>query len=128
MRFNHCNILKEWMYMSAYSEGKGDKTSQLECTDMVELAVDGNPDNKKWILMVNINPGSPFGGSTTQYFTGDFDGTNFTSDMGKDDVKWLEWGKDHYATVCFSNTGDRVIGVRWWNNWHYANYVVLQQF
>ena len=128
MRFYSSNNLKDWTYMSAFGEGYGAKPSQFECPDMVELAVDGNPDNKKWVLIVNINPGSPFGGSATQYFTGDFDGTKFTTDMGTDDVKWLDWGKDHYATVCFSNTGDRVIGVPWMNNWQYANYVPVQQF
>ena len=128
MRFYSSTDLKDWTYMSAFGEGYGAKPSQFECPDMVELAVDGNPNNKKWALIVNINPGSPFGGSATQYFIGDFDGTNFVCDTDPDDVKWLDWGKDHYATVCFSNTGDRVIGVPWMNNWQYANYTPTTQF
>ena len=38
------------------------------------------------------------------------------------------WGKDHYATVCFSNTGDRVIAVPWMSNWQYCNIVPTRQF
>ena len=40
----------------------------------------------------------------------------------------MDWGKDHYATVCFSNTGDRVIAVPWMSNWQYANIIPTQQY
>jgi fructan beta-fructosidase len=90
--------------------------------------VDGNANRKKWALLVNLNPGCLFGGSATEYFVGDFDGTRFTCDSPARTVKWLDYGKDHYATVCFSNTGDRVIAVPWMSNWQYANTVPTQQF
>ena len=51
-----------------------------ECPDLFPLAVDGNPRNVKWVMVVNLNPGSIAGGSGGQYFVGDFDGTTFTSD------------------------------------------------
>ena len=35
---------------------------------------------RKWVLVVNINPGGPAGGSGTQYFVGEFDGTKFVCD------------------------------------------------
>ena len=34
----------------------------------------------------------------------------------------------YYATVCFSNTGDRVIAVPWMSNWQYANIIPTQQY
>lgn len=74
MRFYSSENLKEWTYMSGWGEGYGVQPSQFECPDMVELPVDGNPDHKKWALIVNVNPGCYFGGSATQYFIGDFDG------------------------------------------------------
>ena len=40
----------------------------------------------------------------------------------------MDWGKDHYATVTFSNTGDRVIAMPWMSNWQYANIVPTKQF
>ena len=51
-----------------------------ECPDLFPLAVDGNPRNIKWVMVVNLNPGGIAGGSGGQYFVGDFDGTTFTSD------------------------------------------------
>lgn len=128
MRFYSSTNLKEWSYLSGFGEGYGVQPSQFECPDFFELAVDGNPQQKKWVLIVNINPGGIFGGSATQYFVGDFDGTTFTCDTKPEVVKWLDWGKDHYATVCFSNTADRVIAVPWMSNWQYANTVPTKQF
>ena len=128
MRFYSSPNLKDWTYMSGFGEGYGVQPNQFECPDFVEMPVDGNPDKKKWVLIVNVNPGCYFGGSATEYFTGDFDGTKFTCDTPPETVKWMDWGKDHYATVCFSNTGDRVIAVPWMSNWQYANQVPTQQF
>ena len=128
MRFFSSKDLKDWTYMSAFGNGYGVQPSQFECPDMVQLPVDGDGNNKKWALIVNINPGCLFGGSATQYFVGDFDGTNFVCDTKPEVVKWMDWGKDHYATVCFSNTGDRVIAVPWMSNWQYANIIPTQQY
>ena len=128
MRFYSSVNLKEWTYMSAFGKGYGIQPNQFECPDMVELPVDGDPNKKKWALIVNINPGCLFGGSATEYFVGDFDGNQFTCDSKPEVTKWLDWGKDHYATVCFSNTGDRVIAVPWMSNWQYANIVPTRQF
>lgn len=128
MRFYSSTNLKDWTYMSAFGKGYGIQPNQFECPDMVELPVDGDPNKKKWALIVNINPGCIFGGSATEYFVGDFDGNQFTCDSKPEVTKWLDWGKDHYATVCFSNTGDRVIAVPWMSNWQYANIVPTSQF
>ena len=75
---------------------------------------------------MNINPGCWFGGSATEYFVGDFDGKNFTC-PDANEVKWLDWGKDHYATVTFSNTGSRVLAITWMSNWQYANLTPFKQ-
>lgn len=128
MRFYSSPDLKEWTYMSAFGKDYGVQPSQFECPDMVQLPVDGNENNKKWALIVNINPGCLFGGSATQYFIGDFNGTEFICDTKPEVVKWMDWGKDHYATVCFSNTGERVIAMPWMSNWQYANIIPTRQF
>lgn len=128
MRFYSSSDLKDWTYMSSFGEGYGIQPNQFECPDFFELPVDGNPDKKKWVMIVNVNPGCLFGGSATEYFVGDFDGTKFTCDTPKDVTKWMDWGKDHYATVTFSNTGDRVIAMPWMSNWQYANVVPTKQF
>ena len=128
MRFYDSKNLKDWNYMSSFGEGYGAQPCQFECPDMVELPVDGDLNRKKWALIVNVNPGCYFGGSATQYFTGNFDGTKFSCDSQPNVTKWLDWGKDHYATVCFSNTGERTIAVPWMSNWQYCNIVPTKQF
>ena len=128
MRFYDSKNLKDWNYMSNFGEGYGVQPCQFECPDMVELPVDGDLNRKKWALIVNVNPGCYFGGSATQYFTGNFDGTKFSCDSQPNVTKWLDWGKDHYATVCFSNTGERTIAVPWMSNWQYCNIVPTKQF
>ena len=121
MRFYESRNLKDWTYMSEWGEGYGPQPNQFECPDFIQLPVDGDKQRMKWVMIVNINPGFVYGGSGTMYFVGDFDGSRFTCDTKPDCVKWLDWGKDHYATVCFSNTGDRTIAVPWMSNWQYAN-------
>src|SRR5688500_12851431 len=54
-----------------------------ECSGLVILDHNGK---KIWVLIVNINPGGPNGGSATQYFTGRFDGTTFTP--FQTDTRW----------------------------------------
>ena len=127
MRFYSSADLKQWEYLSQFGEGYGVQPNQFECPDFIQLPVDGNKDNMKWVMIVNINPGCLFGGSATEYFVGTFDGKEFKCDNDKSVTKWLDFGKDHYATVCFSNTGDRVIAVPWMSNWQYANITPIRQ-
>lgn len=128
MRFYSSTDLKQWEYLSQFGEGYGVQPNQFECPDFIQLPVDGNKDNMKWVMIVNINPGCPFGGSATEYFIGDFDGKEFKCNTDKSVTKWLDFGKDHYATVCFSNTGDRIIAVPWMSNWQYANVTPIRQY
>ena len=127
MRFYSSTDLKQWEYLSQFGEGYGVQPNQFECPDFIQLPVDGNKDNMKWVMIVNVNPGCLFGGSATEYFVGTFDGKEFKCDNDKSVTKWLDFGKDHYATVCFSNTGDRVIAVPWMSNWQYANITPIRQ-
>ena len=128
MRFYASHNLKDWEYMSAFGKGYGAQPNQFECPDFVQLPVDGDKNRKKWVMLVNINPGCMFGGSATEYFTGDFDGKEFTCDTKPEVAKWLDYGKDHYAAVCFSNTGDRIVSIPWMSNWQYANVTPIRQY
>ena len=128
MRFYSSTDLKEWTYLSQFGEGYGAQPNQFECPDFVQLPVDGNKDNMKWVMIVNINPGCMFGGSATEYFVGTFDGKAFKCDTKPQITKWLDYGKDHYAAVCISNTGDRTIALPWMSNWQYANITPIKQY
>ncbi|MDE6491908.1 MAG: GH32 C-terminal domain-containing protein, partial [Lactobacillus sp.] len=102
-----------------------------ECPALFKLKLDGT-DEEKWVLVCNINPGGPFGGSATQYFIGDFDGKTFiadTDDTGSIPTKWMDFGKDHYATVSWSNAPDnRRTLIGWMSNWQYAAEVPTKQY
>ena len=71
--------LKNWTHLSEFGP-TGAVGGAWECPDLFPLAVNGNPRNIKWVMVVNLNPGGIAGGSGGQYFVGDFDGTTFTSD------------------------------------------------
>lgn len=119
--------LKQWAYVSAFGEGYGQQPCQYECPDFFQLPVDGDEKNRKWVMIMNINPGCPFGGSATEYFVGDFDGRTFTPDGDPRETRWLDFGKDHYATVTYSNTPGRVLAMAWMSNWQYANLTPFRQ-
>ena len=125
-RFYKSKNLKKWEYVSAFGNGMGQQPCQYECPDFFQLPVNGDPNNMKWVMIMNINPGCLFGGSATEYFVGDFDGKNFTC-TDAHEAKWMDYGKDHYATVTFSNTGNRVLAMTWMSNWQYADLTPFKQ-
>ena len=128
MRFYQSKNLKQWKYVSQWGEGFGAQPNQFECPDFFPLPVDGDKTKQKYVMIVNINPGFVYGGSATQYFVGEFDGQEVHCDSKPQTVKWLDWGKDHYATVTFSNLGSRVVAVPWMSNWQYANVTPIRQY
>ena len=120
--------LKEWKHESDFGAEYGNHGGVWECPDLMKMKVRGT-DKEKWMLICNINPGGPFGGSATQYFIGEFDGHKFTCEDEPSETKWMDYGKDHYATITFDNAPDgRHVGVAWMSNWQYANQVPTKQF
>lgn len=126
MRFYKSHNLKDWTYISAFGKGYGAQPNQFECPDFFPMTVNGK---QKWVMIVNINPGCLFGGSATEYFVGDFDGRTFKCDDAPDVAKFLDYGKDHYATVTFYNAPDgRIVALPWMSNWQYANVTPIKQY
>ena len=129
----HMNIyssadLKEWKLESQFGAEYGNHGGVWECPDLMKMKVRGT-DEYKWMLLCNINPGGPFGGSATQYFVGQFDGHKFTCESAPEVTKWMDYGKDHYATVTFDNAPDgRRVAMAWMSNWQYANQVPTMQY
>lgn len=123
--------LKTWTLQSSFGKGLGSQDGVWECPDLFELPIEGGKGTK-WVLLCNINPGGPFGGSATQYFIGDFDGKTFTADTDAHGIvptKWMDYGKDHYATVSWSDAPDnRRVVIGWMSNWEYAADVPTTQF
>lgn len=68
-------------------------TGFFECPDFIDMSVDGNSNNKKWVII--DGDGS--------YRIGAFDGTTFTSDMQNTKV---DIGEDVYATQSWKHSYD----------------------
>ena len=144
MRIYSSKDLKAWKYESSFGKEYGNHGGVWECPDLFKLritnyklpgtahsefGIQNSELNEKWVLICNINPGGPFGGSATQYFVGQFDGHKFTCESMPKVTKWMDYGKDHYATVSFYNApNNRRTVLAWMSNWQYANQVPTKQF
>ncbi len=114
--------LKHWNKRSTFGPA-GDKAGQWECPDLIELPVEGTAE-KKWLLIINRNPGAPAGGTGVRYVIGKFDGANFASEVPDTPALWADWGKDFYATNTWKDipaSDGRHLWIGWFSNWQYAN-------
>ena len=128
--------LMDWTFLSTFGTGIGNHNGVWECPDLFPMKIEGT-DSIKWVQLVSINPGGPNGGSATQYFVGDFDGTQFTldnefqADLEKNHRFWTDFGRDNYAGVTFSNwkseKGNPLL-LGWMSNWLYATSVPTEQW
>lgn len=113
--------LKSWDYQSGYeTTGLG----IVECPDIFQMPVDGDPERTTWVLGISANGASS--GRTTgyAYWTGSFDGKNFTPDAK--DPRWLDAGSDFYAAVTWESPEahtppEHRYAMGWMNNWAYAS-------
>ena len=115
--------LKNWTKESEFGKTVGAHAGVWECPDLISINDNGK---QRWVLIVNLNPGGPNGGSGTQYFIGNFDGKNFTS--SQTDIRWMDYGPDNYAGVTWSNTGKRNLLIGWMSNWNYAGLVPTEKW
>jgi len=121
--FYGSNDLKRWTKLSEFGKTFGSHQGVWECPDLFPLTAKGE-STQKWILIININPGGPNGGSGTQYFIGDFDGTTFTCETDASTISWLDYGPDNYAGITWADSpGDRTTLIGWMSNWAYAQVV-----
>ena len=115
--------LRNWKQESEFGKQAGTHGGVWECPDLFPLTL---ADKTYWVLIVNVNPGGPNGGSATQYFIGNFDGKLFTPIDNLQ--RWVDYGPDEYAGVTWSNTGSRKIFLGWMSNWEYANQVPTEKW
>jgi fructan beta-fructosidase len=123
VRFFGSPDLKHWEALSDFGPA-GATGGVWECPDLYPLPVDGNAADQRWLLDVDLNPGGQAGGSGGQYFIGTFDGRTFVNENPPEKTLWVDYGKDFYATLSFSNipaSDGRRIWMGWISNWLYAN-------
>ncbi|KAI3328530.1 glycosyl hydrolase [Ustulina deusta] len=100
--------------------------AQYECPNLVRMPLrdaSGTVTDEKYVLAISIQPGAPLGGSVTEYFVGDFNGTHFTP---LDAVTRLtDFAKDNYAAQFFHGIpgGQSQVNLGWASNWQYAQNV-----
>ncbi|WP_019537290.1 glycoside hydrolase family 32 protein [Paenibacillus ginsengihumi] len=128
----HSPDLKTWTFGSEFGRGVGFHGGVWECPDLFPLAVDGDASRLKWVMLVSVGDAPAYKeGSRTQYFIGDFDGVTFTPDQASPPVRWLDYGRDNYAAVSWSDIpaedGRRLL-VGWMSNWKYANLTPTEDF
>lgn len=101
MEFFTSPNLRDWTPASVTEGVKG--TNYLyECPDFFELAVDGDPARKKWVLL----------GASTEYAVGTFDGSTFTAEATRLPG---HRGRGFYAPQSFNDVPDgRRIMIGWW--------------
>lgn len=121
--------LKTWKHESDFGKDAGGHGGVWECPDLFPIKDDKGTE--KWVLLVSINPGGPNGGSATQYFVGEFDGTHFINENPSKEPIWLDYGKDNYAGVTWSDIpkeDGRRIFIGWMSNWQYATVVPTERW
>lgn len=128
--------LIDWELASGFGKNLGVHGAPWECPDFFPIKVEGTNETK-WVLLQSINPGGPNGGSATQYFVGNFDGKTFTlddsfiQDLNQFEALWVDYGKDNYAGVTWSNIPDtdgRKLFIGWMSNWQYADKVPTENW
>jgi len=98
VRFFTSDNLTDWTMASDL-----DREWVFECMDFVELPVDGNKNNKKWLLY----------DASFDYEIGTFDGKTFTTDKK---VFKGDFGTNFYAAQSFNNSpDDRTVMIGWMN-------------
>ena len=106
--------LKSWTHLSNFGPA-AEVGGVWECPDLIQF-------EDKWVLLVSLNPGGYQVGSGTQYFIGQWNGKEFIADDLQ--TRWLDYGRDNYAGVTFSNAPEgKKIFLGWMSNWHYAGKV-----
>ena len=116
--------LKSWAKLSEFGPAGANGAPNWECPNLFELPVTNAAGHKKWVLTIGIGDNGPAGGSATQYFVGEFDGTKFTDDNPLNQTLWVDYGSDFYAAQSWSSipkADGRRIAIAWMDNWKYAD-------
>lgn len=102
VRFYKSPNLKDWTFLSEFgNNSQGFCKHHWECPFLVQLLVDGNEKDKRWVLFVSS--WGPEDGPFMQYFTGNFDGKKFTSDNPGSSWLTVDEGNTLYAAIPFNN-------------------------
>ena len=121
--FYSSGSLKDWTYESRVEQPDGKDDELCGCVDFFELTVDGNLNNKKWVMIM-------IDGS---YIIGAFDGHKFYALSGKpasteDRENSLVVQGNYYATMTWENEPNgRRVQITWMKGGNYPGMPFNQQ-
>ncbi|MBK7214022.1 MAG: glycoside hydrolase family 32 protein [Bacteroidales bacterium] len=73
IEFYSSQDMKSWQFLSSFNN-RGARDQVWETPDLIQLPLNGDPGNVKWVLTCGMGP------NRIQYWVGDFDGANFVLD------------------------------------------------
>ena len=123
VQFYGSSNLKEWTLLSRFGPAGASKKPNWECPDLFELPIEGEPGKTRWVLEVDMGNHAVAGGSGGEYFIGQFDGKSFLPEHPVNQVNWVDYGRDFYAPVSWSDVPEsdgRRLWLAWMNNWETA--------
>ena len=114
--------LKDWTRAGEFGN-QGEMRKIWECPALIEVPIDDNVQNTKWLLFNSTN-GCVDDFTGMQYFIGDFDGTTFKNDNTPETKLYVDFGKDFYAAIPYTDAPDnQKILLGWMSSWQYADAV-----
>lgn len=90
--------LKNWKRQSMFGPA-GNTDLQWEDPEMIQLPIENEPGNYRWLLTVTSGHSGGKGVSGVQYFIGEFDGKSFIPDTNTSSAHYLDQGKDFVGAV-----------------------------
>lgn len=111
--------LIHWEWLSDFGP-MGDTEKSWECPDLFQVTVDGDPQKKKWVMVISVN------WAREQYFVGEFNGKEFIPDNPNTAPLYVDEGLDYYASRTFQDYEGNLPGVYsigWVSTWDYAQHV-----
>jgi len=129
--FSSPNLI-DWSFASDFGVGSNPGLGVWECPDLFPLKVEDS-NEEKWVLIIShgVDAISPSGGSCTRYYIGEFDGKEFKIEDPRDQYNWIDFGKDNYAGVTWSDIpkeDGRRLFLGWMSNWLYAKLVPTKAY
>jgi fructan beta-fructosidase len=100
VRFYGSADLKQWNLLSEFGP-QGYTKANWECPFLIQLPVDNNKNNTKWLLVTSAAGRER--GTFEHYFIGDFDGKTFKNDNPEDTVLTVDYGDSFYAAIPWNN-------------------------
>ncbi|MGI5198349.1 GH32 C-terminal domain-containing protein [Streptomyces sp. CA-288835] len=120
IRFYTSTDLLGWTHVSSFGYGDWVTPGVWECPDFFPLPVDGDKGKVKWVLTLSTGAVRATNGSAAQYFTGEWNGTDFAPDQKPGTVLRADSGRDFYAAMSFYGLpDDRRVWLGWMSNWDY---------